>query len=81
MLGEPGQRRHHRWLGHPADVPTPFGLFPTDLNPTDVFNALVQGIPEGISKAIADIKWGQWTDYSSLQGLLGAAQHVRPHPQ
>jgi PE-PPE domain-containing protein len=55
------------------DVPTPFGLFPTDINPTDIFNALVQGIPEGISKAIEDIQSGQWTDHSSLQGLLDAA--------
>jgi hypothetical protein len=55
------------------DVPTPFGLFPTDINPTDLFNALAQGIPEGFSKAVADIQAGQWTDYSSLQTLLDAA--------
>ncbi len=55
------------------DVPTPFGLFPTDLNPTDVFNALVQGIPEGIAKATADIQAGQWTDLSTLYQLLDVA--------
>ncbi len=55
------------------DVPTPFGLFPTDLNINDVFNALVQGIPEGINKAIADIQAGQWTDLSSLYQLLDVA--------
>ncbi len=55
------------------DVPTPFGLFPTDLNPTDVFNALVQGIPEGIAKATADIQAGQWTDLSTLYQLIDAA--------
>jgi hypothetical protein len=52
------------------DVPTPFGLFPTNLNPVEVLTALVQGIPQGISAAIADIEAGQWTDYSSLQGFF-----------
>jgi hypothetical protein len=58
--------------GNPS-IPTPFGLFPTNLNWGDVLTALVQGIPQGISKAITDIQSGQWTDYSSLQQLLDAA--------
>ncbi len=55
------------------DVPTPFGFLPDNINPTDLLNALVQGIPEGFSKAVADIQAGQWTDYSSLQTLADAA--------
>jgi hypothetical protein len=58
--------------GNPS-IPTPFGLFPTNINWGDVLTALVQGIPQGIEKAIADIQSGQWTDYSSLQQLLDAA--------
>ncbi|HZE17735.1 MAG TPA: PE-PPE domain-containing protein, partial [Mycobacterium sp.] len=60
----------------PPDVPTPFGLFPTNLNPAEVLTALIQGIPQGITKAIADIQTGQLTDYSSLQALLDAAHTV-----
>jgi hypothetical protein len=55
------------------DVPTPFGFLPDNINPTELVNALAQGIPEGISKAVADIQAGQFTDYSSLQTLVDAA--------
>jgi hypothetical protein len=55
------------------DVPTPFGFLPDNINPTELFSALAQGIPEGISKAVADIQAGQFTDYSSLQTLVDAA--------
>ncbi len=55
------------------DVPTPLGFLPDNVNPADVLNALVQGIPEGFSKAVADIQAGQFTDYSSLQTLVDAA--------
>ena len=58
---------------NPPDMPTPFGLFPTNINPADVLTALVQGIPQGLSKAIADIQSGQLMNLSSLQGLLDAA--------
>ena len=58
---------------NPPDMPTPFGLFPTNINPADVLTALVQDIPQGISKAIADIQSGQLMNLSSLHGLLDAA--------
>ena len=60
-------------IGNNPDVPTPFGFLPDDINPAQVLTALVQGIPEGITKALADIQAGQWTDYSSLQTVLDAA--------
>lgn len=43
------------WDPGPADVPTPFGLFPTDLNWGDVFTALANGIPQGIEAATKDL--------------------------
>ena len=60
-------------IGNNPDVPTPFGFLPDDINPAQVLTALVQGVPEGITKALADIQAGQWTDYSSLQTVLDAA--------
>ena len=35
---------------NPPDMPTPFGLFPTNINPADVLTALVPGIPQGPPK-------------------------------
>jgi hypothetical protein len=43
------------WDPGPADVPTTFGLFPTDLNWGDVLTALVNGIPQGIQTAVNDL--------------------------
>lgn len=61
------------WSPGPPNVPTPFGLFPTNINPATVVTALAQGIPEGVHNAISDLQTGQLTNYSSLQGLLDAA--------
>jgi hypothetical protein len=44
------------WSQGPANVPTPFELFPTDLNWNDVATALVNGVPQGIQAAIADLE-------------------------
>ncbi len=44
------------WSPGFADVPSPFGLFPTDLNWSDVLTALVSGIPQGINAAIQDLE-------------------------
>ena len=43
------------WSQGPANVATPFDLFPTDLNWSDVLTALVNGVPQGIEAAIADL--------------------------
>ena len=61
------------WSPGPPNVPTPFGLFPTNVNPANVVTALAQGIPEGVNNAISDLQTGHLTNYSSLQGLLDAA--------
>ncbi|WP_036426354.1 PPE family protein [Mycobacterium sp. 012931] len=57
----------------PANVPTPFGLFP-DVAPATVFDALVAGTQQGISDAAADI--GAWQLPSlpdiSLSGISNA---------
>ncbi len=44
------------WSQGPANVPTPFELFPTDINWNDVATALVNGVPQGIQAAIADLE-------------------------
>jgi hypothetical protein len=44
------------WSQGPANVATPFELFPTDLNWSDVFTALLNGVPQGIEAAIADLE-------------------------
>lgn len=44
------------WSQGPADVPTPFDLFPSDLNWSDVLTALVNGVPQGIQAAVADLE-------------------------
>jgi hypothetical protein len=44
------------WSQGPANVPTPFELFPTGLNWSDVLTALVNGVPQGIQAAVADLE-------------------------
>jgi PE-PPE domain len=44
------------WSPGYADVPSPFGLFPTDLNWGDVLTALVNGIPQGVTAAVKDLE-------------------------
>ena len=44
------------WSPGYADVPSPMGLLPTDVNLSDVFTALVNGIPQGITAAINDLE-------------------------
>lgn len=43
------------WSQGPANVPTPFDLFPTNLNWNDVFSALVDGAQQGVQAAIGDL--------------------------
>ncbi|MGH3562354.1 MAG: PE-PPE domain-containing protein, partial [Mycobacterium sp.] len=44
------------WSQGDADVPTTFGLFPTNLNLTDVLTALGNGLQQGITDAIAQLQ-------------------------
>jgi hypothetical protein len=44
------------WSTGYADVPSPFGLLPSDLNWGDVLTALINGIPQGITAAIKDLQ-------------------------
>lgn len=43
------------WDAGPANVPTPMGLFPTNLNPAEVLSALAGGTQEGVQKFISDL--------------------------
>ncbi|QZA06700.1 PE-PPE domain-containing protein [Mycolicibacter heraklionensis] len=44
------------WDHGPANVSTPFALFPTDINPADVFTALVNGAQQGVQDFIHDLE-------------------------
>lgn len=60
----------------PANVPTPFGLFP-DVDPGTVFDALVAGTQQGINDAAADISAWQLPSVpdislSSISDALGS---------
>jgi hypothetical protein len=44
------------WSQGPANVPTPFELFPTDINWHDVATALVNGVSQGIQAAVTDLE-------------------------
>jgi hypothetical protein len=56
------------WSQAPADVPTPFGLFPTDLNWSEVLTALANGVPQGITAAINDLQ--DPADYQIIPSIL-----------
>lgn len=65
----------HGWdIQNPPNVTTPFGLFPTNINPLEVAGALNIGAQEGITTAIADLQHPTLGfDWSSIQPLLGVA--------
>lgn len=52
------------WDTGPADLSTPFGLFPTDINPADVLTALIDGAQQGVRDAIQDLSSPSLTDLS-----------------
>ncbi|WP_293052803.1 PE-PPE domain-containing protein [Mycobacterium sp.] len=59
---------------NPPDAPTPFGLFPTDINPSQLFTALVTGTQQGITDFVEALRSPSFGfDFSSLQPLLTAA--------
>jgi hypothetical protein len=60
------------WSTGPANVPTPFGLFPTNINPVDVLTALANGAVQGVTDALNDLKTRTLVDTSSLSRLSAA---------
>jgi hypothetical protein len=56
----------HGWDPGPANVPTPFGLFPTDLNWGDVLTALENGLQQGVTDAIEQLQDPANYDPSSI---------------
>ena len=67
------------WSQGPANVPTPFELFPSNLNWSDVLTALVNGVPQGIQAAFDDLEnpnnyqITSLLDNPSLSALVDAA--------
>jgi hypothetical protein len=59
---------------NPPDVPTEFGLWPTNINPSDLTTALVNGAQQGFTDFVKDLQSPSFNfDWSSLQPLLNAA--------
>jgi hypothetical protein len=54
------------WNQGPADVATPVGLFPTNIDPTQLFTALSNGAQQGITDFIKDLQHPEPTPSSSL---------------
>ncbi|HUO39778.1 MAG TPA: PE-PPE domain-containing protein, partial [Mycobacterium sp.] len=61
------------WSQGPANVATPFGAFPSNINPAAVLTALAHGARQGITDAIKDLMTPTVFDTSSLAGLVAAA--------
>jgi hypothetical protein len=57
------------WSQGPANVPTEFGLLPTDISPTAVLDALVTGAQQGVQAFVADLGSLSLSD-SSASNLL-----------
>ncbi len=59
---------------NPPDVPTPFGLWPTNITPSELTTALANGAQQGITDFIKDLQSLSFKfDWTSLQPLLNAA--------
>jgi hypothetical protein len=61
----------HGWDSGPADVPTPFGLFP-DVDWGEVFSALADGTKQGVHDFIDDLGSLSLPDLSSMPNMLEA---------
>jgi hypothetical protein len=61
-------------------VLTPFGLFPTNINPADVITALANGAVQGVTDALNDLKSPQLFDTSWLSGLLAGLHTIGDTP-
>ncbi|BBX11792.1 PE family protein [Mycobacterium novum] len=69
----------HGWSQGPADVSTPFGLFP-DVNMQDVFTALVNGAQQGWTDFVDALQNMSSSSAADLFGgdVLGSADFVMP---
>ncbi|OBY33717.1 PE-PPE domain-containing protein [Mycolicibacter kumamotonensis] len=68
----------HGWSQGPADVSTPFGVFP-DVNPADVFTALVNGAQQGWTDFVNDLQNLSSSSAADLLGFgAGSADFVMP---
>jgi len=58
------------WSPGPANVTTPFGFLPTNINLSDLVTALANGAVQGLTNALNDLKNPQLIDLSPLSGFL-----------
>lgn len=64
------------WSPDPANVTTPIGLFPTNINPADLVTALANGAVQGVTNALNDLKTPQLLDLSPLSPFLSGLSTV-----
>jgi len=64
------------WSPDPANVVTPLGLFPTNINPADLVTALANGAVQGVTNALNDLKTPQLLDLSPLSPFLSGLSTV-----
>jgi PE-PPE domain len=64
------------WSPDPANVVTPIGLFPTNINPADVLTALANGAVQGVTNALNDLKTPQLLDLSPLSPFLSGLSAI-----
>ncbi|MCV7177383.1 PE-PPE domain-containing protein [Mycolicibacterium sphagni] len=64
------------WSPGPANTPTPFGLFPTNISAADVLTALANGAVQGVTDALNDLKTPTLIDTSPLSALLAGLHTI-----
>ncbi len=68
------------WSLGPANVPTPFSVFPKNINPSGVLTALAGGVVQGVANAVNDLKSPKLLDTSPLSGLLAGLHTIGDTP-
>jgi hypothetical protein len=68
------------WSPGPANVTTPFGLLPTNINVSDLVTALGNGAVQGVTGALNDLKSPQLFDTSGLSLFLAGLHTVGDTP-
>jgi PE-PPE domain len=68
------------WSPGPANVTTPFGFLPTNINLSDLVTALANGAVQGVTNALNDLKNPQLIDLSPLSLFLAGLNTIGDTP-
>lgn len=67
------------WNQGPADVATPVGFLPSNIDPTELFTALSNGAQQGVTSFLSDLQnpgGNQTAAFDALQPLVSAAHTI-----